>query len=167
MDLDSKTLILNAQQIEQKIQRMAWEIYEKNHSQKQIVIAGIQPQGAILSQRLADCLRKISSINVEVIEITIDKNKPLSSPIEVSQHEDLNDKVIVLVDDVLKSGKTLMYSTQYFLNEPIKKLMTAVLIDRNYRLYPINADVVGTKLSTTFQEHVTVQFGDAESVYLA
>lgn len=167
MDSKSKTLILNAQQIEQKIQRMTWEIYEKNHSEKQIVIAGIQPQGAILSKRLADCLRSISSIEVEVIEIKVDKNSPLSSPIEVSQHNGLNDKVIVLVDDVLKSGKTLMFSTQYFLNEPIKKLMTAVLIDRNYRLYPIYADVVGTKLSTTFQEHVTVQFGDAESAYLA
>ena len=59
-----------------------------------------------------------------------------------------------------------MYGSQYFLNEPIKKLMTTILIDRNYKNYPIKADVVGLSLSTTLQEHVTVVFGKKEAVYL-
>ncbi|MGC6469797.1 MAG: phosphoribosyltransferase family protein [Flavobacteriales bacterium] len=166
MDFDSKTLILNAQQIDKKIRRMAWEIYENNHSESDVVIAGIFPQGAILSQRLSSILKEISSLNIELIEVRLDKDEPLSSPIEVNQHENFNSKVVILVDDVLKSGKTLMYSTQYFLNQPIKKLMTAVLVDRNYRLYPIKADVVGLSLSTTFQEHVSVEFDDENAVYL-
>jgi len=74
--------------------------------------------------------------------------------------------VIVLVDDVLNSGKTLMYGAQYFLNQPIKKLMTAILIDRNYKNYPIKADVVGLSLATTLQEHVNVDLGKKEAVYL-
>jgi len=162
----SQTLVLDAQKIEHKLCRMAWEIYEKNHLETEIVIAGISPQGAILSKRLAQHLKAISKVKTEVIEVHLDKKNPLSSPVQVSHHSSLNDKVVVLVDDVLKSGKTLMYCTTYFLNQPIKKLMTAILIDRNYKLYPIKADVVGLKLSTTMQEHVTVDLGQNEAVYL-
>ena len=162
----STTLVLNAQQIEQKLYRMAWEVIEKNHQESHIVIAGISPKGSILAQRLCKHLINISSILVEVIEIKLDKVNPLSSPVEVSKHNELNDKVILLVDDVLKSGKTLMYGAQYFLNQPIKKLMTAILVDRNYKTYPIKADVVGLSLATTLQEHVTVDLGKKEAVYL-
>lgn len=162
----STTLVLNAQQMEQKLRRMAWEIFEKNYLEKEIVIAGISVRGAILSKRLAEHLSKISKMMVEVIEVKLDKNNPLSSPVQVSAHSELENKVVILVDDVLKSGKTLMYGSQYFLNQPIKKLMTAILIDRNYKLYPIKADVVGLCLSTTLQEHVSVELGENEAVYL-
>ena len=162
----STTLVLNAQQIEQKLCRMAWEVLEKNHQESHIVIAGISPKGIILAQRLSKHLSDISSIMVEVIEVKLDKVDPLSSPAQVSTHGELNDKVVVLVDDVLKSGKTLMYGAQYFLNQPIKKLMTAILIDRDYKNYPVNADVVGLSLATTLQEHVTVDLGKKEAVYL-
>jgi len=163
----STTLVLNAQQMEQKLCRMAWEVLEKNHQESHIVIAGISPRGSILAQRLSKHLSNISSIMVEVIEIKLNKANPLSSPVQVSTHSELNDKVVVLVDDVLKSGKTLMYGAQYFLNQSIKKLMTAILIDRNYKTYPIKADVVGLSLATTLQEHVTVDFGEKEAVYLS
>ena len=162
----STTLVLNAHQIEQKLCRMAWEILEKNHQESHIVIAGISPKGSILAQRLSKHLSDISSIMVEVIEVKLDKVDPLSSPAQVSTHGELNDKVVVLVDDVLKSGKTLIYGAQYFLNQPIKKLMTAILIDRDYKNYPIKADVVGLSLATTLQEHVTVDLGKKEAVYL-
>ena len=162
----STTLVLNAQQMEQKLSRMAWEVLEKNHQESHIVIAGINPKGSILAQRLSKYLSDISSIMVEVIEVKLDKVNPLSSPIQVSAHSELNDKVVLLVDDVLKSGKTLMYGAQYFLNQPVKKLMTAILIDRNYKTYPIKADVVGLSLATTSQEHVTVDLGKKEAVYL-
>ena len=162
----STTLVLNAQQMEQKLCRMAWEVLEKNHQESHIVIAGISPKGSILAHRLSKHLSDISSIMVEVIEVKLDKVDPLSSPAQVSTHGELNDKVVVLVDDVLKSGKTLMYGVQYFLNQPIKKLMTAILIDRDYKNYPIKADVVGLSLATTLQEHVTVDLGKKEAVYL-
>ena len=74
--------------------------------------------------------------------------------------------MVVVVDDVVKSGKTLMYASQYFLNLKIKKLMTAILIDRNYKKYPIKGDVVGLSLSTTLKDHVKVELGKNESVYL-
>ena len=73
---------------------------------------------------------------------------------------DFTNQTVVLVDDVLKSGKTLMYGAQYFMQKPLKKLTTAILIDRNYKRYPIKADVVGLSLSTTMQEHVSVELGN-------
>ena len=162
----SPTLVLNAQQMKQKLCRMAWEVIEKNHQESHIIIAGISPKGSILAQRLSKNLSDISCIKVEIIEVKLDKINPLSSPVQVSTHSKLNNKVVVLVDDVLKSGKTLMYGAQYFLNQPIKKLMTAILIDRNYKTYPIKADVVGLSLATTLQEHVTVDLDKKEAVYL-
>ena len=162
----SPTLVLNAQQMKQKLCRMAWEVIEKNHQESHIIIAGISPKGSILAQRLSKNLSDISCIKVEIIEVKLDKINPLSSPVQVSTHSKLNNKVVVLVDDVLKSGKTLMYGAQYFLNQPIKKLMTAILIDRNYKTYPIKADVVGLSLATTLQEHVTVDLEKKEAVHL-
>tara|TARA_B100000768_G_scaffold179066_1_gene195992 strand:- start:497 stop:991 length:495 start_codon:yes stop_codon:yes gene_type:complete len=162
----SRTKVLEQYQIEQKIIRMAWEIYEQNFEETEIVIAGIHAQGHILAQRLSDQLNKISSLDVSLVKLELDKKNPLSKDITVDNKSELKNKVVVLVDDVLNSGKTLIYSSQYFLNNQVKKLMTAVLIDRNYRLFPVKADVVGISLSTTMQEHVTVELGNNESVFL-
>lgn len=162
----TKTLVLDAKQIDQKIQRMAWEIYENNYLEKYIVIAGICPKGSVLSQRLSQYLTSISSLKVDTIEVTLDKENPLSSEVKVSSHSKFDHKVVVLVDDVLNSGKTLIYGAQYFLNQPVKKLMTAVLIDRNYKRFPIKADVVGLSLATTLQEHVNVELENEKAVYL-
>ena len=152
----AKTLVLNAQQMSQKIQRMAWEIYEQNYAEKSIVVAGIAERGFILAKKIAKKLEDISKIDVTLVSVIIDKDNPLGRPIKVD-NVDFTNQTIVLVDDVLKSGKTLMYGSQYFMQQPLKKLTTAVLIDRNYKRYPIKADVVGLSLSTTLQEHVSVE----------
>lgn len=152
--------------MDQKLRRMAWEIYEQNHKEKEIVIAGIYPRGYILSERLSAFIEEISTIKVNLLKINLDKDEPTQHPVVVSQHASLSKSVVVVVDDVVKSGKTLMYASQYFLNQKIKKLMTAILIDRNYKLYPIKADVVGLSLSTTLKDHVNVVLGKNESVYL-
>lgn len=162
----SRTKVLEQYQIEQKIIRMAWEIYEQNFEESEIVIAGIDAQGYILAERLSNHLNKISKQEISLVKLALDKKNPLSKEITVNNNLELKNKVVVLVDDVLNSGKTLIYSSQYFLNNQVKKLMTAVLIDRNYRLFPIKADVVGVSLSTTMQEHVTVDLGSDESVFL-
>lgn len=162
----SRTKVLEQNQIEQKIIRMAWEIYEQNFNESEIVIAGIQSQGYILAQRISKQLTKISSLDVKLIKLELDKKDPLSKEIVVENHPQLKDKIVVLVDDVLNSGKTLMYSSKYFLNHEVRKLMTAVLVNRNYRKFPIKANVVGVSLSTTMQEHVTVDLGNDESVFL-
>ena len=161
----TQTLVLNAQQISQKIQRMAWEIYEQNYRDKKIIVAGIAERGFVLAKKIAKILLDISEIEVKIVSVQLNKDNPLETPIQVDE-VDFKNQTVVLVDDVLKSGKTLMYGSQYFMQKPIKKLTTAVLIDRNYKRYPIKADVVGLSLSTTMQEHVSVEFGVNESVYL-
>ena len=161
----TQTLVLNAQQMSQKIQRMAWQIYEQNHAEKNIIVAGIAKRGFVLAERIAKTLANISEIEVIIVSIQLDKDNPLGAPIQVDE-VDFTNQTVVLVDDVLKSGKTLMYGAQYFMQQPLKKLMTAVLIDRNYKRFPVKADVVGLSLSTTMQEHVSVELGNKEAVYL-
>ena len=164
-----KTLILNGKQIEQKINRIAYEIYENNHSEKEIIIAGISDNGYIFAKRLASVVEKISSIKIKLIEIKIDKENPLAKEIKISlSDKELKNKVIILADDVLNSGKTLIFGAKPFLIAPVKRLTTVVLVDRGHNRYPIKADFVGLSLSTTLQEHITVGLKKGkESVYLS
>lgn len=166
----SQTLVLNSKQIEQRINRIAWELYENNHDEKEVILAGIASNGYMLAKRLAKILEKISSIKTTVVEIKVNKTDPLKENVETGLKEsDLKNKVVVLVDDVLNSGKTLIYGAKEFLKAPVKKLTTVVLVDRNHTRYPIKADFVGISLSTTMQEHITVELGkkESEAVYLA
>jgi pyrimidine operon attenuation protein/uracil phosphoribosyltransferase len=166
----SKTLILNSKQIDQKINRIAYEIYENNHGEKEIIVAGIASSGYLLAKRISDVLGKISSLKVKLIEINVDKEDPVSCDIKIALKEkELKNKVIVLVDDVLNSGKTLIFGAKPFLVAPVKRLTTAVLVDRGHNRYPIKADFVGLSLSTTLQEHITVELGKKgkEAVYLS
>lgn len=166
----TKTLILNSQQIGQKINRIAYEIYENNYDEKEIVIAGIAKNGFVLAGRIAEVLQNISKIKVQLIEISLDKENPFSSDVKLKlSDKELKNKVIILVDDVLNSGKTLIFGAKLFLNAPVKRLTTTVLVDRGHNRYPIKADVVGLSLSTTLQEHITVELGKKgkETVYLS
>ncbi len=166
----SKTLILNSKQIEQKINRLAYEIVENNYTEKEIIIAGISKNGYLFAKRLNAVLQKISSIKTQLIEIVIDKENPLSKEIKISLSEkELKNKVVILADDVLNSGKTLIFGAKPFLVSPLKRLTTVVLVDRGHNRYPIKADFVGLSLSTTLQEHITVELDvkGKEVVYLS
>jgi pyrimidine operon attenuation protein/uracil phosphoribosyltransferase len=165
----AKTLILTSKQIEQKINRIAYEIYENNPDEKEIIIAGIADNGFLLAKRIADVLKKISPIKNQLLEIKINKENPLSAEIKISLKEkDLKNKVIILVDDVLNSGKTLIFGAKPFLGAPVKRLTTVVLVDRGHNRYPIKADFVGLSLSTTLQEHISVELKKGkEAVYLS
>lgn len=164
-----KTLILNSKQIDQKINRIAYEIYENNHSEKEIIIAGISDNGYVFAKRLADVVQKISPIKTTLIEIKINKENPLAKEIKISiSDKELKNKVIILADDVLNSGRTLIFGAKPFLISPVKRLTTVVLVDRGHNRYPIKADFVGLSLSTTLQEHITVDLKKGkEAVYLS
>jgi pyrimidine operon attenuation protein/uracil phosphoribosyltransferase len=165
----AKTPILTGKQIEQKINRIAYQIYENNYDEKDILIAGIAPNGYLLAKRIAEVLQKLSPIKTKLIEIVIDKEDPLAADIKISvTDKELKNKVIILVDDVLNSGKTLIFGAKPFLITPVKRLTTVVLVDRGHNRYPIKADLVGLSLSTTLQEHITVELTKGkEAVYLS
>jgi pyrimidine operon attenuation protein/uracil phosphoribosyltransferase len=165
----TKTLILNNVQIEQKIQRIAYEIYEDNFEEKEIVFAGILNSGYILAKRLQLTLNSICKIRTTLVEIRIDKTHQANHRAVISMKDaDIKGKVVILVDDVLNSGKTLIYSLRAFLDADIAKIRTVLLVDRDHKRYPIRADYVGIRLSTTLQEHITVDLtADNEAVFLS
>ncbi|MHC5354933.1 phosphoribosyltransferase family protein [Myroides sp. LJL115] len=164
----TKNIILTKEQIDFKIKRIAYQIYETFVDEQQIVIAGIANSGYTLAGKIAEQLVQISDIKVELCEVKIDKQNPIR-PIETSlESKDYQSKAIVLVDDVLNSGATLIYGVRHFLDVPIKKLKTAVLVDRNHKKYPVKADFKGISLSTSLFEHIQVVFeGDQQYAYLS
>ena len=163
-----KTLVLNKQQLQQKIDRLAWQIYEQNYKEKEIIITGIANRGVLIAKKIAEKLATISSIKIKLATIKVDKDNPFYKEIEVDISEkDYKNKVLILVDDVLNSGKTLMYGAKYFLSVPLKKLSTIVLVDRNHNRFPIKADFVGLSLSTTLKEHISVELEKNVGVYLS
>ncbi|MCB0430910.1 MAG: phosphoribosyltransferase [Flavobacteriales bacterium] len=164
----SKTKILDGSRIQQKINRMAFQIYEDNVDEKEVLIAGIRKNGYLLAERIAEALKKVSPLKVKLIEVELDKHNPIKYEIELPLEEnELKDKVVILVDDVLNSGKTLIYGARRFLRQPLKKLRTVVLVNRAHTRYPIHADFEGMSLSSTLQEHVEVVLDkNKEAVYL-
>ncbi len=157
------TIILDHNQINQKIKRIAYQIYEVNSSEKEVVIAGIQGNGVYFSKQLAKSLEQISSLKITLCEVLIDKKKPLDKITTSIKSIDYKNKSIVLVDDVLNSGTTLMYGIKHFLEVPLKRFKTAVLVNRNHKKYPVKADFKGISLSTSINEHVEVYFDEKNS----
>ena len=154
----NQNIILTHQEIEHKIRRIAYQIYETFVDEKTIVIAGISSNGYVLAEKIAAKLTEISSIKVSLCEVKINKQEPaaaIHTSLEKSAYEN---KGLVLVDDVLNSGTTLVYGVKHFLDVPLKKFKTAVLVDRNHKKYPVKADFKGISLSTSIQEHVQVVF---------
>jgi pyrimidine operon attenuation protein/uracil phosphoribosyltransferase len=152
-------IILNNQQIAHKIERIAFQILEANVNEKEIIVAGIQGGGLLLAQKIIAVLHKISDKNILLCEITMDKKNPIKSEIKTSlKAEQYQNKSVVIVDDVLFSGRTLIYGVHHFLNVPLKQLKTVVLVNRNFKKFPVKADFKGISLSTSMKESVEVIF---------
>ena len=152
--------ILNHEQIQHKIRRIAYQIYEANIREKEIVIAGISSNGFIFARKIAAVLEEISPVKIVLCEVFINKKEPLS-PVRTSLSPEIyTNRSVVLVDDVLNSGSTLIYGVKHFLEVPLKHFKTAVLVNRNHKKYPVKADFKGISLSTSLQEHVQVVFGE-------
>ena len=169
MNYGDSNRILDRDQIQQKIKRIAFEIYENNFEEPGLLLAGIHENGYLVAQLIARELKSVSPITIQLAGISLHKSKPLDHPIVVEPGNlDLNNRVIILVDDVLNTGKTLAYSLQSFLKSEVKKVETATLINRHHTLYPISATYTGMSLSTTLQEHIRVVLTEKEQfgVYL-
>lgn len=149
-------LILNKEEINHKIKRIAYQIYESNVSEREIVLAGIADNGFILAKKLEKELQQISPLKIVLCEVKVSKKNPLDKVTTSLQPEEYQNKSLVLVDDVLNSGTTLIYGVRHFLDVPLKQFQTAVLVDRNHKKYPVKADFKGISLSTSLNETVQV-----------
>jgi pyrimidine operon attenuation protein/uracil phosphoribosyltransferase len=161
----SKNIILTNQEIEHKTRRIAYQIYETFVDEKEVVLAGIAINGFVFAEKIAQELKKISPLEVSLCEVKINKQNP-ELPIQTSLlKEQYANKGLILVDDVLNSGTTLIYAIRHFLDVPLKKFKTAVLVDRNHKKYPVKADFKGISLSTSLLEHVQVVFDEDGNSY--
>ena len=157
--MDKKVKILDTLQIQQKLDRLAYEVYENNFEEKELLVVGIEGNGYKIAAHLCKRLKTISPIKITLGKIALDKNKPWEGePVIDFTEKAFVNKTVILVDDVLNSGTTLVYGVKHFLEVPIKKFKTVVLIDRNHKKYPVKADFKGLSLSTSSKEHVNVVF---------
>lgn len=162
-----KNLILDAAQVKQKIRRMAFEIYENNFKEKSIIIAGIDGQGYVLAKLLAKEVESVADMEVTLVKLTLDKLAPQQGEVTLDcDIKIVKKKCIIIVDDVLNTGRTLVYGLKPFLDTEVKKIETAVLVNRSHTLFPIYPQYTGYELSTTIKDHVVVMLGKETAVYL-
>lgn len=162
-----KSLILDASQVKQKIRRMAYEIYEHNFKEKNIIVAGIEGQGYVLAKLLIKEVESISPLKATLVKINIDKSAPQQNEIFLDcEIKSLKKKSIILVDDVLNTGRTFAYGLKPFLDIEVKKIEIAVLVNRSHTQYPVYPQYTGYELATTIRDHVEVNLGKDIAVYL-
>ena len=160
--------ILSHDQIRYKIRRIAYQIYESNVDEKVIILAGIEGGGLDFAKKIKTVLEEITGADIILCKVKMDKANPLESGVRTSlKPEDYENRSVVLIDDVLNSGTTLIYGVNHFLQCSLKQLKTAVLVNRNHKRFPVKADFKGLSLSTSLQEHVRVDFAPRDhGVYL-
>ena len=160
--------IKDANEIQSSIKRIAYQVYESNFDEKNIVIVGIGSRGGSLSKLLGAAIEKISPLKPHYVTLTIDKKNPLNRIESDVPLEELKNQSLVIVDDVLNTGSTLIYAVAYFLKIPVKRIKTAVMVNRNHKKFPIKADFKGISLSTSINEHIRVELeGELAGIYLS
>jgi pyrimidine operon attenuation protein/uracil phosphoribosyltransferase len=158
----AKNYILDEGTAARKLQRMAYEILENNLDEPELILAGIRDSGSVIARNIQQLLKQIgASMKTEIIDITLDKKNP--GEIQLSKTMDFTNKVVVIVDDVANSGKTMLYAMKPFLAFHPKKIQTLALVERTHKTYPVKTDYVGLSVATTLQEHIYV---DVESTII-
>lgn len=156
-----KTQILDTEEIKQKTRRIAYQIVEENYDEKELVIIGIKPNGYRYAAQLKKEIEQIDGMQVSLISLNLNKDKPLEDKIELeASKKGLDNKTVILVDDVANTGKTMYYALKPIMEFSPRKVQAAVLVDRQHKLFPITPDFVGLSLSTTLQEHIQVAFDE-------
>lgn len=157
----AKNYILDAETVAMKLQRMAYEIIENNLGENHVILVGIQDNGSVIARNVERILKQVSSLEVELIHLSLNKKHP--GPVQLSAEANFDGKVIIIVDDVSNSGKTLLYSLKPFLAYHPKKIQTLALVERTHKTFPVNLDYTGLSVATTLQEHIYVEV-DGENV---
>ena len=153
-----KDCILTSEQAEHSIRRIAYQIYEDNTKEDKVIIAGVMTNGNHVAESIAKILRSISDLKVIDCQIHVDKKNP-HAEIKTSIHQSVYKNCsVIVVDDVLNTGSTLIYSVCHFLEVPLTQCKVAVLINRNHKKFPIKADYKGISLSTSLHEHIEIVF---------
>lgn len=157
----NKNYILTEQVAAKKMQRMAYEILENNFGEKEFILAGIRESGSVIARNIQRLLLEIQSVSTELITISLNKTKP--TDVSLSKEVPLNDKVVIIIDDVANSGRTLLYALKPFLLHHPRKIQALVLVERSHNAFPVKPDYVGLSIATTLQDHIYVEV-DGEKI---
>ena len=156
-------VILDHRQIDQKITRLGHQILENSFEEEIIFIGGIVGNGSILANKLAEIIQANSITKVVFFEIEVNNEEPWSMTIKLSiDQKTLKKGYIILVDDVVNSGKTMQYALIKFLEQATKAIKTVALVDRQHRRYPIKTDFIGLRLSTTLKDRIEIDMKSPE-----
>ena len=148
-----KKQVLDFEKISRICGRLAYQILENNINEDEILLVGIKEKGYEIAKIIEQKLKDITSSKVHLKSITIDKKNPnLISEFEINFNQ--MPKSVYLVDDVLNTGKTLMFAVNSLLKYDFELMKTLVLIDRNHKRYPIKVDFKGISLSTNLDDTV-------------
>ena len=164
--ISDKKKILSESQIRQIFKRMAYEIYEDNFDKKELVFAGIDSNGVKISEELKKEIQKISDIRIDLIQVDIDKSATSQPQVSFSAEPRSSTFTLIVVDDVLNSGATMIYALDPFLKMNVSKIQTAVLVHRSHKRFPIAVDFKGLELGTTIEEHIEVKLENEVAAYL-
>jgi len=159
-DIGARNCILSEQTIKRAIRRMAFQIAENNAGEASIVIAGVVGNGTVVAEKLIAELKQIISIPITNVTIQLNKRAPLDAVVIPDQN--FSGQVLIVVDDVSNTGKTLLYALKPFLNVELKKAQTLVLVERSHKLFAVQPDYVGLSVATTLQEHISVEVSGNE-----
>ncbi len=167
-----KTQIMDSKAMQRAIVRISHEIIERNKGVEDLVIIGIQRRGSTLAKRIAKSIEKIEACKIDVSEIDItlyrDDLDQISEQPVVKTNEfniSVKDKIVVLVDDVLFTGRTVRAALDAIIDigRP-KSIQLSVLIDRGHRELPIRADYVGKNVPTSKNETIAVQVEEYDNL---
>jgi pyrimidine operon attenuation protein/uracil phosphoribosyltransferase len=150
-----KNYILSSEIAAKKLKRMAFEILENNFDETSFILAGIRESGTVIAENIQHLLNEIAGLDTELITVSLDKRNPTT--VDISRPLDFKNKVVILIDDVSNSGKTLMHAIRPFLDTNPKKIQTLVLVERSHKAFPVKPDYVGLSVATTIQEHIYVE----------
>ena len=166
MNAKTRNKILNGTEIKAKVDRIAHQINENCYQEEKLVLVGITGRGYDFAKRLQKELQIIAAFEIALLQIDLDKDNPINNDITLKHPESIKNRAVILVDDVLNSGKTLAYAAAYLLQLDPKMIKTAILVNREHHRFPITADFVGISLATTLKEHIQVELGRSDGVYL-
>ncbi len=152
-----KNYILTEPVAEKKLRRMAFEILENNAGEQQLILAGIRDSGSVIARNIQRHLQEIAGdrLTIRLISISLDKRNP--GVVTLSESLPFDDQVIIIIDDVAMSGRTLLYAMKPFLDFYPRKIESLVLVERSHKAFPVQPDYKGLSLSTTLQEHIYVE----------
>ena len=158
--MKGSNMILTKETADRKLRRMALEVAERNYAKDELILIGIKENGSFIAVKIAQYLKKVFKGNIKVIDLTINKKQP--GEIKLSETIDFNNKVIVLIDDVANSGRTMLYALKPLLLQLPEKIQTLALVERTHKQFPIAVDYVGLSVSTTLQENIVVEIAKDE-----